>query len=104
MKDDYVELYVKKHGLEGAKAVIAYLTKEEPFMEAIQSEVGGHFLAMVVADTNNTLTEFMNKLAVEGEHKTMNSELVTLKADYQAGMRLIQRVRDRILRYQKEQL
>ena len=94
--EEIIQRYVKKHGNK-AKEVPQYLAKEQPFIEAISSEMGAQIMSMIIEDTNNSLKQFMDKMS-EGVSPT---ELVTINADYQAGLRFIKRVQNRINNYSK---
>jgi len=101
--DEVIQQYVKQYG-RNAKAVLEYLAREAPFVEAMETKIGQYVLGMVIEDTNMHLQNFISALTVEEGSQKLNESLVTMKHDYKAGMRLLNRIRDRINEFNKKKL
>lgn len=101
--DEVIDIYVRKYG-HSAKNVMLYLINEQDFIEAWDSKVGEEIMHMIIEDTQNSLNKIMSKLATADNGNAMDQKLVALNADYQAGLRFITRVRDRINAYNKKKL
>jgi hypothetical protein len=102
-KEEIIQLYVKKYG-KNAQDVLNWLGREQPFITAIETELGQEIMSSHIDMANESFNRFRSLIPENEDITKLNAKTIIALAEYNTCLRIIQKVTARINKFNKTKI